>query len=147
MRKNYVSVYTCAVSRTVHIDTVPDLTAEAFIRNFRRFAARCGLPRELNSDNWKTFVSASKMLRALFNSPTVRRHLANKGIRWTFNRERAPWWGGYFERLVQSVKRCLKKILKNAKVTRTVLVETEATPNSRPLTFVSSGEIEKPLTP
>ena len=48
---------------------------------------------------------------------------------------------------MQSVKRCLKKILKNAKVTRTVLVEIEATLNSRPLTFVSSGEIEEPLTP
>ena len=52
---------------------------------------------------------------------------------------------------MQSVKRCLKKILKNAKVTseelQTVLVEIEATLNSRPLTFVSSGEIEEPLTP
>ena len=100
MRKNYVPVYTCAVSRAVHLDTVPDLTAEAFIRNFRRFAARRGLPRELKSDNGKTFVSASKMLRALFNSIAVRRHLANKGVKWTFNLERGPWWGGYFERLV-----------------------------------------------
>ena len=50
MRKNYVSVYTCAVSRAVHLDTVPDLRAEAFIRNFRLFAARRRLPRELNSD-------------------------------------------------------------------------------------------------
>ena len=66
MCKTYVSVYTCAVSRAVHVDTVPDLTAEAFIRNFRRFAARRGLPRELNTDNWKTFVSAPKMLRAPF---------------------------------------------------------------------------------
>ena len=151
MRKNYVSVYTCAVSRAVHLDTVPDLRAEAFIRNFRLFAARRRLPRELNSDNGKTFVSASKMLRALFNSPAVRRHLANKGVKWTFNFKRAPWWGGYFERLVQSVKRCLKKILKNAKVTseelQTVLVEIESTLNSRPLTFASSGEIEAHLTP
>ena len=151
MRKTYVSVYTCAVSRAVHLDTVPDLTAEAFIRNFRRFAARRGLPRELNSDNGKTFKSASKTLKALFNSAVVRRHLANKGVKWTFNLERAPWWGGYFERLVQSVKRCLKKILKNAKITseelQTVLVEIEATLNSRPLTFISSGEIEEPLTP
>ena len=81
MRKTYVSVYTCAVSRAVHLDTVPYLTAEAFIRNFRRFAARCGLPCKLNSDNGKTFVYASKMLRALFNSPAVRRHLANKGVK------------------------------------------------------------------
>ena len=76
IRKTFVSVYRCAVSRAVHLDTAPDLTAEAFIRNFRRFAARRGLPRELNSDNGKTFVSASKMLRALFNSPAVRRNLA-----------------------------------------------------------------------
>ena len=81
MRKTYVSVYTCAVSKALHLDTVPDLTAEAFIRNFCRVAARCGLPRELNSDNGKTFVSASNMLRALFNSPAVRRHLANKGVK------------------------------------------------------------------
>mgnify|MGYP000544943039 FL=1 len=76
---------------------------------------------------------------------------ANKGIKWTFNLKRAPWWGGYFERLVQSVKRCLKKILKNAKVTseelQTVLVEIESTLNSRPLTFASSGEIEEHRTP
>ena len=39
-RKTYISIYTCAVSRAVHLDTVPDLTAEAFIRNFRRFFAR-----------------------------------------------------------------------------------------------------------
>ena len=49
------------------------------------------------------------------------------------------------------MKRCLKKILKNARVTseelQTVLVEIEATLNSRPLTFVSSGDIEEPLTP
>ena len=151
MCKTYVSVYTCAVLRAVDLDTVPDLTAEAFIRNFRRFAARRGLPRELNSDNGKTFVSASMILRALFNSPAVRRHLAKRGVKWTFNLERAPGWGGYFERLVQSVKRCLKKILKNAKVIseelQTVLAEIEATLNSRPLTFVSSGEIEEPLTP
>ena len=91
MCKNYISVYTFAVSTGVHLDTVPDLTAEAFIRNVRRFAARRGRPRELNSDSGKTFVAASKMLRALFNSPAVRRHLANKGVKWTFNLERAPW--------------------------------------------------------
>ena len=54
-------------------------------------------------------------------------------------------------RLFSQAKRCLKKVLKNAKVTseelQTVLVEIEATLNSRPLTFVSSGKIEEPLTP
>ena len=105
----------------------------------------------MNSDNGETFVFASEMLRALLNSPAVRRHLGNKGVKWTFNLERAPWWGGYFERLVQSVKRCLKKILKNAKVTseelQTLLVAKEATPKSRTLKLACSGEIEEPVTP
>ena len=93
-------------------------------------------------------MSASKMLRALFNSPAVRKHLVNKGVKWTFNLERAPWWGGYFERLVQSMKRCLKKTLKNAKVTseelKTVLVEIEATLNSRPSHLYPVGKSKSP---
>ena len=123
------------MSRALHLDTVPDLTAAAFIRNFRRFIARRGLPREMNSDNGKSLRAASKILKALFSSSEVRRHFANRGVKWAFNLERAPWWGGYFERIVQSVKRCLKKILKYARVTseelQTVLVEIEATLNSR----------------
>ena len=70
----------------------------------------------------------------LFNSPAVRSQLVNKGVKWKFNLKRVPWWGGYFERLVQSLKRYLKKISNNAKVTskelQTVLVEIEATLNS-----------------
>ena len=53
--------------------------------------------------------------------------------------ERAPWWGGFFERLVRSVKRCLKKVLGNARLTfsklLTTVVEIEGTLNSRPLTY------------
>ncbi len=67
-------------------------------------------------------------------------------------KERAPWWGGYYERMVQLVKRSLRKILGNARLTfeelTTVLTEVEGSLNSRPLTYVyselSDGE---PLTP
>lgn len=151
MHKTYISVYTCAVSRADHLDTVPDLSAETFIGNFRRFAARCGLPRKVISDNGKMFKASSKKLPTLFKAPEMRRYLANHGVKWTFNLERAQWWGGFFGRIVQSVKRCLKKVLKNARVTtdelQTVLVEIEATLNSRPLTFVSSEDLEELLMP
>ena len=76
---------------------------------------------------------------------------ARSRMKWRINLERAPWWGGFFERLIRSVKRCLKKILKNAKLSYeellTVVTEVECVLNSRPLTYVSSEDIEEPLTP
>ena len=144
-------VYRCAVSRAVHLDSVPDLSAEAFIRTFRRFAARRRLPSEVISDNGKTFKEASKKVTTLFKAPEMIRYLANHAVKWTFNLERGPWWAGFFERIVQSVKRCLKKVLKDARVTtkelQTVLVEVEATLNARPITFASGKDLEEPLTP
>ena len=56
------------------------------------------------------------------------------------------WWGGFFERLVKSTKRCLKKSLGTARVTYeellTIIVETEG----RHPTYVSD-EMRDPLTP
>ena len=52
-------------------------------------------------------------------------------IEWKLNLERTPWWGGIFERMVASVKSCLRKVIGNAKLTfdelHTVL-ETSRTP-------------------
>jgi hypothetical protein len=74
-----------------------------------------------------------------------------KRIEWSFNTLKAPWQGGFFERLVKSVKRCLKKILGKACVTYeellTILTEIECVLNPRPLTYVSTEDLEEPLTP
>ena len=149
--KAYISLYTCGVSRAVHLDLVPTMSAEAFLRSFRRFTSRRGVPKQVTSDNAKTFKSASRTLSALFEVPEVRDYLMTHKIQWRFNLEKSPWWGGFFERLIQSVKRCLKKTLGNARLTYeellTVLADIEATLNSRPLSFVSSEDLEEPLTP
>lgn len=133
MEKAYLVLYTCAVSRAVHLDLVNDMSTEAFIRSFKRFTSRRGIPNDVKSDNGKTFKAASKQLVALFDCPEVKKYLSDQRIRWTFNLEKAPWWGGFFERLFKSVKRCLYKILRNARVTSeelyTVLTEIEATLN------------------
>ena len=78
--------------------------------------------------------------------------MQNHRIEWRFNLERAPWWGGFFERMVGCVKRCLKKVLGNARLTYdellTVLTEVEATLNSRPLTYDYDNPYEgEVLTP
>ena len=128
-----------------------DLSVETFIRCLRRFTSRRGVPELIISDNAKTFKAAKKLLNQVFNHPSVRRFCTNKRISWKFNVDRAPWWGGFFERMVQEVKRCLRKTLRNAKLDydelHTVLVEIESTLNSRPLTYVSSDELDEPITP
>ena len=56
-----------------------------------------------------------------------------------FNPSLSAWWGGIFERMVRSVKRCLKKIILGARIAfeelETVLRGIELTLNNRPLTF------------
>ena len=151
MVKSYIALYTCGVSRAVHLDLVPDLTADAFMRSFRRFIARFGVPQVTISDNAKTFKTVSKSLQALFDVTEVTDQLTSYRVKWNFNLEKAPWWGGFFERLVRCVKRCLKKTLHQARLTfeemLTVLLEVEGVLNSRPLTYVSSEDCEEPLTP
>ena len=94
--------------------------------------------------------SIDKELRILYGHPFVRKELENRRIQWRFNLERAPWWGGFFERMVGSVKRCLRTILGNARLSfdelLTVLNEVEATLNSRPLTYEYDTPGEEVLT-
>ena len=60
-------------------------------------------------------------------------------------------WGFFFERMVRSVKRCLKKISQSAHLTYeellTVFLEVEAVLSSRCLSYVSTEDLEEPLTP
>ena len=109
--KVWICLYTCCV---VHLDLVPDLTTSSFLRSLKRFSARRGLPRRIVSDNGKTFKAASKSIQVILRSPEVHEHLTDIGVEWKFNVERAPWWGGIFERMVRSTKRCLKKTIGRA---------------------------------
>ena len=149
--KVWVTLYTCCVTRAIHLELVPDMTAQTFLRSFKRFTSRRGIPIQMVSDNGKTFVSAAQIIDNVLMSPEVQQHFAGMKVKWIFNLEKAPWWGGFFERMVQSMKRCLKKAIGKAKLTYdellTVLTEVEAIINSRPLTYFSSEDLEEPLTP
>jgi hypothetical protein len=103
------------------------------------------------SDNGKTFKAAAKRIDAVIHHEDVQRHFAGTGVQRLFNIEKAPWWGGMFERLISSTKRCLKKVISRAKLDYdellTVVTEVEMIINSRPLSYVSPDDLEEPLTP
>ena len=142
--KAYVCLFTCSSTRAVHLELTPDLSVSSFLLLFRRFASRRGLPVTLISDNAKTFKTSSKEILKIARSNEVIRFLGERRVTWKFIVEKAPWWGGFWERLVQSVKRSLRKSIGRSHLTyeqlHTLIVEVEAIVNSRPLTYIADDQ-------
>ena len=143
----WITHFTCLVTRAVHLDIVSDMLTGTFVCCLKRFTARRGLPYKFLSDNGKTFKSTAKLLKAIFKDKTVEDYLSSHGCQWTFNLARA----GVYERMVQSTKRCLRKMLGRASLSYeellTVIVEIEGMINSRPISYISAADREEPLTP
>ncbi|MES9974415.1 MAG: DUF1759 domain-containing protein [Candidatus Thiodiazotropha sp.] len=148
--KVYICLFTCANTRAVHLEVVSNLTEEAFLLAFRRFAARMSTPKVMISDNALTYVASARTIERLTNATSER--LATHGTTWKFIPQRAPWYGGWWERLIGLTKNCLRKVLGRSFVTlvelQTIITEVECILNDRPLTYVSSDPVdEQPLSP
>ena len=147
-QKVYICLFTCAVSRAIHLEVVMDLSMECFLYAFRRFASRRSTPRLMLSDNASTYLAAAEELQNLLSSAALAENLSRRGIEWRFIPKRAPWFGGFWERLIALTKAALKKTLGRTHATleslRTIVVEVEAVLNNRPLTHVSS-DISDPV--
>lgn len=106
------------------------------------------------SDNAGAYRKASEELSelsTLLNDKTLVESLAEQGIEWRFNVEKAPWMNGFVERMVGIVKAALKRVIErqvlNYEELQTVLCEVEDTINRRPLCQVSDSENIEVLTP
>ena len=105
------------------------------------------------SDNAKKFNASAKEVKKIVSTPEVQRYLVDKRVTWEFIAEKAPWWGGFWEWLVRSIKNCLKKTIGQSSLTveelRTLLVEIEAILNNCPLTYIYDDDngISYTLTP
>ncbi|XP_067017993.1 uncharacterized protein [Acropora muricata] len=97
--KVYIALFTCAVVRAVHLEVAEDLSSESFIRAFRRFVSRRGVPERLISDNAKNFMDCSKSITFLssqiLEAEKTQRYLASHAIRWQFIVERPPGGEGF----------------------------------------------------
>ena len=139
----YILLFTCAVIRAVHLELVKSLNLSSFVLAFRRMTARRGLPSIIYSDRGSTFIAASTHLHSIYG---------DRAPNWKFNPPASPWWGGFWERMVRSVKSSLRKSLGQHSLSRpeleATLVEVEAAINTRPLTNIPNepGELG-PLTP
>ncbi|GFY59041.1 integrase catalytic domain-containing protein [Trichonephila inaurata madagascariensis] len=105
------------------------------------------MPVLFNVLNW----SFSKCGRC-WNHADAKNFYSTHSIKWSYIVEKAARWGGFYERMVRSVKVVLRKTIGKSSLTTeqllTVLTETEGMINFRPITYVGSETEEPiPLTP
>ena len=140
LHKAYLLLFTCAVTRNVHLELTPSMGVPSVICALKQFFARRGYVKKFISDNFSTFKSSelSKFLR-------------DKLINWKFILPLSPWWEGFYERLIRIIKGTLRKTLGKARLTfdqlNTELAKVEMIVNSRPLCYVSDEHDVEPLTP
>ncbi|XP_047123003.1 uncharacterized protein LOC124806287 [Hydra vulgaris] len=138
----HVVLFTCATTRAIHLDLVPDLSAKSFILCLKRFIGRRGIPNLIISDNATCFKNEEVKLSE---------ELLLLGIDWKYIIEAAPCWGGFWERLVQSVKKSLLKVVFRSSIRydelQTILCEIEGLLNSRQITYAYHEDTKEVLTP
>ena len=152
LQKAYILLITCCVSRAIHLELVKKLNVSEFMMGFRRFVSRRGIPSVVKSDNAQTFKCVAKEFNKILSHPKMEKYIGDHRIKWEFYLERAPWWGGWIERLVGIVKKHLRKVIGKDTLSSdeltTLLYEIEAVVNSRPITFlydrVEEGEAITP---
>ncbi|XP_064080576.1 uncharacterized protein LOC135197436 [Macrobrachium nipponense] len=140
--KVYIVVFTCTSTRACHLEVVKDLTSTAFLNSFRRFTARRSCPCRMISDNATNFKTGSSLIQSLYDDTDVQSTLTRENCKWTFITPRAPHQGGFYERMVGSVKSALKKAIFKKRINsdelNTIVTEIERHINNRPLTYVDA---------
>ncbi|XP_043496460.1 uncharacterized protein LOC122520465 [Polistes fuscatus] len=132
-------------------------TSQGFLKAFRRFTSRRGIPKTLRSDCGTNFQGSNKQLKDLLSAATkeslkIQRLLSNDGTNWIFNPPAAPHMGGKWEAAVKSIKYHLKRTISDTLLTfedfSTFLAQVEAVLNSRPLSSLSKDPDDiRALTP
>ena len=147
--KVWIALFTCMVSRAIHLEIVPNLTAETFLEALRCLSWSKGTPSVIMSDNATNFKKSSKLLKELSETNSVQSSLATKGITWIFTPAYAPNFGAVYERMIGVLKKELVKLIGHSLITyhelNSQLKEIEGIINSRPLIQVGNQEVITPM--
>ncbi|XP_062544887.1 uncharacterized protein LOC134211735 [Armigeres subalbatus] len=142
--KRWGALFTCLVTRAVHIEVAFDLSTDSFFLCLMNLQHLRGRIAELYSDNGTNFIGANNELKK------IKQRLATEGIDWHFNPPLSPHFGGAWEIMVRETKSLLKYFqgVYREHTLRATLNEIAFIINCRPLTHIPlDSEEEEPLTP
>ena len=152
--KVWAAIFTCLKTRSVHVEVVHNMSADALINAISRFSARRPGSSYFISDRGTNLCAADKALKKELeaaNSASAP-ELQQRGITWDFIPAYSPHRGGVWERCVGLFKRHLAALSVGDEVHidtfNTVMIQIEGILNRRPLTAVSpSADDSEALTP
>ena len=91
-------------TRAVHLELVKTMSPNDFVLAMLRFINRFGAPKEIISDNAKTFLSGSSLLSDIYLTDLYKENLSKFNIDFKTIPVYSPWYGAIYERLIAVVK-------------------------------------------
>ena len=158
--KRYGVLFTCLVSRSVHIEMAYSLSTDHFIQALRKFLAIRGPIRLMRCDNGTNFVGANRELTQAIDHIKIDnlrafllRNDCDLEFRW--NPPNASHMGGAWERLIRVTRGILSSLLGQHGgqlddcSLGTFFYEATAIINCRPLSLEAVSDVHspEPLTP
>jgi len=107
-KKVWLVVFTCAVYRAVYLDVVESLSTRAFITCLGKFMKKYRRPAIIYSDNGTNFRGSDNLFRSL-DWGAIEKSEDCQLITWKFNPPSGPWWGGWWERVIRTIKDLLAR--------------------------------------
>ena len=138
-RKYYILIFTCLNTRACHLELIPEMSTDHFVLALVRFFNEYGVPSHIYSDNARSFISGVHVMERVYLSNLFKEKFGMYNIEHVKIPVYSPWVGATWERLIRTVKNCLKKTISRSKLNyfqlKTVLSDIEVAVNSRPLTY------------
>lgn len=112
--KRWAVLFTCIVTRAVHVEIIESMSASALINALRRLEAIRGKVKIYRSDRGTNFVGATDDLKidaVNVKDGAIKQHMYNTGTEWIFNPPHASHFGGVWERMIGTIRRVLNSML------------------------------------
>ena len=144
--KRWAIMFSCLVSRGIHIEVIEEMSSSSFINALRRFVSLRGAVKEFRSDRGTNFVGATESLQIdaiNVEDPSFRNFLFDNGTIWKFNAPHSSHMSAPWERMIGIARRILDSMLYKVdrlthEVLCTFMAKVCAIVNARPIVAVST---------